>query len=150
MFYVWNGQGARPEEKKAALDYAASLCGDVNSVIVLDEGDNDEDEIFWAVLGDGDREYAKASHWVWRASVGEDDPQIWKISALPSQQVGSVYLTTEPRLTCPSSRISTSSPTRRSMMVFSFWTLHGRYVFLLAPRLGVGGKTFCWPLQPRR
>jgi hypothetical protein len=69
MFYVWNGRGARPEEKKAAFDYAVSLCGDADSVVVLDEGENDEDEMFWAVLGDGDRDYAKASYWAWRASA---------------------------------------------------------------------------------
>jgi len=92
MFYVWNGRGARPEEKKAAFDYAASICGDIDSVIVLDEGENDEDEMFWAVLGDGDREYAKASHWAWRTSANAHDPHLWKISASPSQQVGSIYL----------------------------------------------------------
>ena len=91
MFYVWNGRGARPGEKKAAFDYAASLCGDPASVIVLDEGVNDEDEMFWAVLGDGDRDYATASHWASRASVDADDPQIWKISASQGQWVGFVY-----------------------------------------------------------
>lgn len=90
MFYVWNGRGARTEEKKAAFDYAVSLCGDANSVIVLDEGENDEDEMFWAVLGDGDGGYANASHWTWRASADAYDPQIWRISASPSQRVGSI------------------------------------------------------------
>ena len=91
MFYVWNGRGARPEEKEAAFKYANSLCGDAGSVVVLDEGQNDEDEMFWAILGDGDREYANASYWTWRAGVDADDPQIWKISASPNQRVGSVY-----------------------------------------------------------
>ena len=89
IFYVWNGRGARPEEKKAAFDYAACLCGDADSVIVLDEGENDEDEMFWAVLGDGDRGYAKASHWSWRAGANTGDPQMWKISA-SGHQVGVV------------------------------------------------------------
>jgi len=100
MFYVWNGRGARPDEKKAAFDYAASLCGDADSVIVLDEGENDEDEMFWAVLGDGDRDYAKASCWAWRASANAYDPQLWKITASPSHQVGSVYLVTGKRCRC--------------------------------------------------
>jgi len=98
MFYVWNGRGARPGEKKAAFDYAASLCGDAGSVIVLDEGVNDEDEMFWAVLGDGDREYAKASHWASRASVDADDPQIWKISASPGQWFTYIPPTSNPPL----------------------------------------------------
>ena len=150
MFYVWNGRGARPEEKKAAFDYATGLCGDADSVIVLDEGENDEDEMFWAVLGDGDREYAKASHWAWRASVDMDGPQIWKISALQSQQVGSVYRATETRLMCPSSRTSPPPSTHRSRMASSFWTLYGMYSFLLAPRPGVSEKIFGWPLRQRR
>jgi len=86
VFYVWNGRGARPEEKRAALDYATSLCGDLDSVDVLDEDDNDDDEMFWAVLGDGDRDYARASHWAWRAGASLCDPQLWKISASSSQQ----------------------------------------------------------------
>lgn len=81
VFYVWNGRGARPEERKAAFDYAACLCGDADSVVVLDEGENDEDEMFWVVLGDGDREYANASHWLWRSGAHTGDPQMWKISA---------------------------------------------------------------------
>ena len=93
VFYVWNGRGARPKEKAAAFEYANSLCGDAGSVVVLDEGMNDEDEMFWAILGDGDREYANASHWTWRAGVDAGDPQIWKISASPTHQVGSVYCT---------------------------------------------------------
>ena len=91
VLYVWNGRGARPEEKEAAFEYANSLCGDAGSVVVLDEGKNDEDEMFWAILGDGDREYANASYWTWRAGVGAVDPQIWKISASPDQRVGVTY-----------------------------------------------------------
>ena len=106
MFYVWNGRGARPDEKKAAFNYATSLCGDADNVIVLDEGENDEDEMFWAVLGDGERDYAKASYWAWRAGVNAIDPQLWKISAPPNQQAGSIYRITGERLIYPSSPIS--------------------------------------------
>jgi len=91
VFYVWNGRGARPEEKEAAFEYANSLCGDAGSVVVLEEGKNDEDEMFWAILGDGDREYANASYWAWRADVVTHDPQIWKISASPNKWVGAAY-----------------------------------------------------------
>ena len=142
MFYVWNGRGAKPEERKAAFDYATSLCGDADSVTVLDEGENDEDEMFWAVLGDGDKEYANAFHWAWRAGANAGDPQLWNISASPSQWVGSIHRVTRTRLMHPSSRISPLRPTRRSTTAYSFWTPYGRYLFSLAPRLGVNGRTF--------
>ena len=150
MFYVWNGRGARSEERKAAFDYTVGLCGDTGSVIVLDEGESDDDEMFWAVLGDGNREYAKASHWKWRASVDVVDPQIWKISASQDQQVSFIYRVTETRLMCPSSRISLPPPTRHPTMVSSFWTPHGRYSFLLAQILGVNEKISGWLLQQQR
>jgi len=150
VFYVWNGRGARPEEKEAAVDYATSLCGDAGSVVVLDEGENDEDEMFWAVLGDGDTEYAKASYWTWRAGVDLGDPQLWKISASPNQRVGSIHRVTETRLSRPSSRISPPPPTHRSETVSSYWTLRGRCLFSLVPRLGVSGKIFGWLSQPLR
>jgi len=38
--------GTRPEEKEAAIDYTASFYGDVGSVIVLDEDEDDKDEVF--------------------------------------------------------------------------------------------------------
>ena len=150
MFYVWNGRGARLEEREAAFNYATSLCGDSGSVVVLNEGENDEDEMFWAVIGDGDMEYAKASYWTWRAGVDANSPQIWKISASPNQRVGSVCCVTEKRLSHPSSRISLLPPTRRSKVVSSFWTSLGRYLFSLAPRLGVSGKIFGWLSRPQR
>ena len=150
MFYVWNGRGARPDEKKAAFDYATSLCSDADSVTVLEEGENDEDEIFWAVLGDSDRDYAKASYWVWRASVNLGDPQLWKITASSSQQVDPIYRVAGERLTYPSSRTSPPQPTRPSKMVSLSWTLFQRCLFSSALRLGVNGKIFDWPLRLRR
>lgn len=147
MFYVWNGRGARPDEKKAAFDYAASLCGDADNVIVLDEGENDEDEMFWAVLGDGDRDYAKASCWAWRASVNAYDPQLWKITASSNHQVIlSVVCHRKGRLMCPSSRISPPRPIRCSRIVSLFWMPHGKSLFSLAPRRGVSGKISGWLL----
>jgi len=96
MFYVWNGRGSRPEEKKAAFDYAASLCGDPNSVIVLNEGENDEDEMFWAVLGDGNKEYANASYWTWRATTNAGDPQLWRVTASLGQRFTHIPPTSNP------------------------------------------------------
>ena len=94
MFYVWNGRGARPEERKAAFNYAAGLSDDADSVIILDEGENDEDEMFWAVLGDGEREYAKSSYWGWRVGASVGDPQLWEISASSSHWVGNIRCAT--------------------------------------------------------
>lgn len=140
MFYVWNGKGARLEEKKAAFAYAAGLCGDAESVIVLDEGENDEDEMFWAVLGDGDREYARASYWAWRAGVNLGDPQLWEISASRSNQVGIIYLVTDAKLMHPSPRTSPPILSRRSRIMSSFWTLYGRYLSSSVLRRGASGR----------
>ena len=150
MFYVWNGRGARPAEKKAAFDYAASLCGDADDVSVLNEDENDEDEIFWAVLGDGDKDYAKASYWGWRANVNAGEPQLWKISASPGQRVGSVSRIAGEKLIYPSSRISPRRPTCRSRIASSFWTVYRKYLFSSAPGPGVSGKISDWPLQLQR
>lgn len=150
MFYVWNGRGARPDEKRAALDYAASLCGDPDSVSVLDEGDNDDDEMFWAVLGDGDRDYAKASHWAWRAGASPGDPQLWKISASSSQQVDFIYCVDGERLIYSSSRISPPRLTCHWGIASSFWTSCRRCLFSSVLRPGTGGKTFDPPSQPQR
>jgi hypothetical protein len=151
MFYVWNGRGARPEEKKTAFDYASNLCGDVEGVFVLNEGENDEDEMFWAVLGDGDREYAKASHWAWRAGLKTGDPQLWKITTLPGHQVGTaICRVPETRLMHRSSRILSSALTRRLRVMSSSWTLYGRYSSSLVLRLGASGMISGWPLQLQR
>jgi hypothetical protein len=138
---VWNGRGAKLEEKKAAFDYAAGLCGDPDSVIVLDEGENDDDEMFWAVLGDGDREYAKASYWAWRAGANTADPQLWKISASSGHRVGTIYFVTKTRLTHPSSLTPPATLSRPWRTTSSFWTLYGRYLFSLAPGRGESGRT---------
>lgn len=150
VFYVWNGRGARPDEKRAALDYATSLCGDPDSINVLDEGDNDDDEMFWAVLGDGDRDYAKASHWTWRAGANPGNPQFWKISASSSQQVDFIYRVARVRLMYSSSRISPPRPICRWRIASSFWTLCRRCLFSSGPRPGAGGKIFNTPSQPQR
>lgn len=150
MFYVWNGRGARPDEKSAALDYAISLCGDPDSVNVLEEDDNDDDEMFWAVLGDGDRDYAKASHWAWRAGASPGDPQLWKISTSSSQQVDSICRVAGERLMYFSSHTSPPWLTCRSGMASSFWTSYRRCLFSSVPRPGAGGKIFDPPSQPQR
>ena len=140
IFYVWNGRGARPEEKKAAFDYAAGLSGDVENIIVLEEGKDDEDDMFWAVLGDGDRGYANAFHWTLRADTNTNDPHLWRISASAGHQVCTTHRAGETRLIHPSSRTSSPAPTHRLRMVSSFWTRHGRYLCSLEPKLGTSGR----------
>jgi hypothetical protein len=66
-----------PSERAAALAYAQGLGGDADSVIELKEGENDDDEMFWMILGDKD--YAQAQHWKWRPTAEQPDPRIWKV-----------------------------------------------------------------------
>ncbi|KAF8210398.1 hypothetical protein K438DRAFT_1809615 [Mycena galopus ATCC 62051] len=74
--YVWHGRGSPPVERTAAMDYAKTLASNPDEIIVLIENENDDDEMFWMVLGD-DAEYAKADYWRWRPSVGFT-PRIWR------------------------------------------------------------------------
>ncbi|TFK54070.1 hypothetical protein OE88DRAFT_1675469 [Heliocybe sulcata] len=83
-FYVWHGCGSLSQERQAAVDYARSLSGDPESVIELVEGESDDDEMFWMVLGD--RDYAKADHWRWRASSAKTDPRIWRVDVSDGQE----------------------------------------------------------------
>ncbi len=78
--YVWHGRGSPPAERNAALDYAKTLASNPDEVVILieNEGD-DEEEMFWMVLGD-DAEYAKAEYWKWRPSVGFA-PRTWSVDA---------------------------------------------------------------------
>lgn len=137
---MWNGRGARLEEKKAALTYAASLCGDPDSVIVLNEGEDDDDEMFWAVLSDGGREYAKAFHWAWRACMSTNDPQLWRISASPGRQVCVTHLATETRLMHPSLHTSPPAPTHHLGTASLFWTCLGRYLCSLVLKPGASAR----------
>lgn len=72
---MWHGCGSLPSERQAALEYARSLSGDPNSIIELNEGDNDDDEMFWMMLGDDD--HAKAQYWKWRPDAVNVDPRVW-------------------------------------------------------------------------
>ncbi|KZT27958.1 hypothetical protein NEOLEDRAFT_1129845 [Neolentinus lepideus HHB14362 ss-1] len=76
-FYVWHGCGSLSQERQAAADYARSLAGSPDSIIELVEGESDEDEMFWMILGD--RDYAKADYWRWRASSAKIDPRVWRV-----------------------------------------------------------------------
>jgi hypothetical protein len=75
--YVWYGRGSVLQERQAALAYAQTLAGRDASVIELTEGENDDDEMFWMILGDDD--YAKADYWQWRQSAADVHPRIWRV-----------------------------------------------------------------------
>jgi len=77
--YVWYGRGSTPQERLAALGYARSLAATGSSVIELTEGEDDNDEMFWMILGD--RGYAKADYWKWRRTASVPDPRVWRIDA---------------------------------------------------------------------
>ncbi|KAI0071645.1 hypothetical protein K474DRAFT_1668817 [Panus rudis PR-1116 ss-1] len=76
-FYVWYGRGSIQSERKAALEYAQSMAPSADNVVELSEGKNDDDEMFWMILGD--RDYAQADHWRWRSAAKTTDPRIWRI-----------------------------------------------------------------------
>ena len=67
--YVWHGRGARKEERTAARVYVRGLSAENAEVVELVEGVDDEDELFWMMLGE--KEYTKAEYWKWRASFDE-------------------------------------------------------------------------------
>ncbi|KAF7967474.1 hypothetical protein HWV62_34123 [Athelia sp. TMB] len=82
--YVWHGRGSRKEERDIALKYAQVLAGKGSNVVRLVEGESDDDEMFWMMLGEDD--YAKADYWQWRKSSPDVDPRIWRVD---SQNAGS-------------------------------------------------------------
>jgi len=59
------------------MEYAQRLSPDAATPIELFEGENDQDEVFWIILGDDD--FAKADYWRWRHNCVEPDPMIWRI-----------------------------------------------------------------------
>ncbi|ETW80802.1 hypothetical protein HETIRDRAFT_476500 [Heterobasidion irregulare TC 32-1] len=103
--YVWHGCGSLPSERQAALAYARALSTGQSSVVELIEGESDNDEMFWMMLGE--RDYANADYWKWRPSTTADCvPRIWRVDGadatvavnlvlnLPSESVfkASIYI----------------------------------------------------------
>lgn len=75
--YVWHGCGSKQEERDAALQYAQGLAAKGSTVVELLEGESDDDEMFWMMLGDN--EYAKAEYWKWRRTASNPNPCIWRV-----------------------------------------------------------------------
>ncbi|KAJ6587043.1 hypothetical protein DFH09DRAFT_1142397 [Mycena vulgaris] len=83
--FVWHGCGSTSDERKAAMEYGQTLTSNPDDIVVLTENGNDDDEMFWMVLGD-EAEYAKADYWRWRASIGLS-PRIWSVEAARKEAV---------------------------------------------------------------
>ncbi|KAI0958231.1 hypothetical protein AcV7_004104 [Taiwanofungus camphoratus] len=77
-FYVWHGCGSTVEERRAAREYAQALSSQASSLIELVEGETDNDEMFWMILGDG--EYANADYWKWRSTAPTLCPRLWSVN----------------------------------------------------------------------
>ncbi|KIY67156.1 hypothetical protein CYLTODRAFT_422772 [Cylindrobasidium torrendii FP15055 ss-10] len=76
--YIWHGPGAVEKERKAARLYARKLG---ENVVELGRNASEDDEdMFWMVLGD--EGYAQADYWRWRSEAkGSIDPAIWEVDA---------------------------------------------------------------------
>ncbi|KAL1673762.1 hypothetical protein EV122DRAFT_221985 [Schizophyllum commune] len=76
--YVWHGRGSTTQEREAALQYAKALSGGAEDAITrLTEGEDDQDEMFWAMLGDD--AWASADYWQWRKEATNVDPRVWLV-----------------------------------------------------------------------
>ncbi|PCH43910.1 hypothetical protein WOLCODRAFT_138664 [Wolfiporia cocos MD-104 SS10] len=95
-FYVWYGCGSVESERRVARDYALSLASAPSAVVELTEGESDDDEMFWMILGDGD--YAKADYWRWRSSATQLNPRVWSVGAVKGDNAIAVvpHLATHP------------------------------------------------------
>jgi hypothetical protein len=89
ILYVWYGCGSRQPERAAALKYAQHLAAKGSTVVEMVEGETDNDEMFWTMLGSDD--YAKADYWKWRRTTPNFDPRAWQIDAAKGKNaVGSM------------------------------------------------------------
>ncbi|KAI0062921.1 hypothetical protein BV25DRAFT_1939502 [Artomyces pyxidatus] len=94
--YVWHGRGSLGPEREVARGYAQALSGAEAAVVELIEGESDDNELFWMMLGD--KEYAKADYWKWRpaaANTNEYMPHLWRIDGA-EQPKNITSLSTEP------------------------------------------------------
>jgi hypothetical protein len=53
------------------------LANDTTPPTILLEGETDNDEMFWMILGEDD--FAKADYWKWRKVSSGIDPVIWRV-----------------------------------------------------------------------
>jgi hypothetical protein len=55
----------------------------------LSEGVDDNDEMFWMILGD--EQYAIADYWKWRKTSCVTDPKIWRLNASNESEAVSTF-----------------------------------------------------------
>ncbi|KAF6760294.1 hypothetical protein DFP72DRAFT_1063353 [Ephemerocybe angulata] len=67
--YVWYGTGSLDKEREAALQYAGTICGEAE-IVELTQGENDDNEMFWMILGQ--EAFADADYWRWRRKATLD------------------------------------------------------------------------------
>lgn len=143
-FYVWHGCGSIEEERRAALEYARGIASDPSSVVELKEGGDDEDEMFWLILGEG--EYAKADYWKWKPTLGSLGVRAWLVDADSQQSsVSTLPRTSSLQLMvpCPFSMsfVVRSTPEIQTFTVASISsTVYGNSSFSLAAKLAAREK----------
>ncbi|KAF5317005.1 hypothetical protein D9611_003938 [Ephemerocybe angulata] len=77
--YVWYGTGSLDKEREAALQYAGTICGE-SEIVELTQGENDDNEMFWMILGQ--EAFADADYWRWRRKATFDvRPTVWRVDA---------------------------------------------------------------------
>lgn len=87
--YVWHGCGSKQQERDAAFKYAQNLAAKGSTVVNLVEGESDDDEMFWMMLGEDD--YAKADYWKWRRTTPDVNPRAWQVNADKGKNAVSRY-----------------------------------------------------------
>ena len=81
---MWHGRGAVPAEQTAARAYASALAPVPEAVLELTEEESESEEMFWAILGEGD--YAHADYWRWRPEAPVE-PRVWAVDATSNDAV---------------------------------------------------------------
>ncbi|KAJ2916753.1 hypothetical protein MD484_g3671, partial [Candolleomyces efflorescens] len=77
--YVWYGTGSVTAERDAALAYATSIRGEAD-LVELTQGEDDDNEMFWMILGESP--FADADYWRWRRTSSLDlNPSVWRVDA---------------------------------------------------------------------
>lgn len=74
---MWHGCGSNHAERQAALKYAQTFMSEGQSLLELLEGERNDDDLIWMILGG--EEYANADYWKWRKDASTTDPIIWRV-----------------------------------------------------------------------
>lgn len=148
--YLWHGRGSSAQERQTALWYAQSIMNKGVSPIELSEGENDDDEMFWMILGD--EAYANAHYWRWRKKSSATDPSVWRVdSNLGSQPVSSHiliyhdYREAKPHMSTYRYSLFSQFCRRRPFIVlFTLLTVSGSHLFSWAVKLAAKDEASNW------